>query len=398
MSDTDSAEKKVFVIGGQQLRVRTQATLKSATVTWLKPSAQIEVDANSRTEADNYVWWHHSRGWSAEKSIDGTEINMTEAQAAPPATKQTKEAVGVKPEEHTAFQVGNEQVRVRTQPSLSGMHVKWLAPGTIIQVVPTSRTEASGYVWWQHADGWSAEKKIDGSEVNLFEPGTVKIDPAAASKTAKPGAASVPLGPDGLPDVNQLPLLNSLFQRLPVDQDKIRWWQYYGNNVYAFNLWTQGKYWYKYCQALHGGLDFGNSNDKGVLIYAGVEGTYNKLDTKYTRPNGQWVTVGDYTIIYGHLINPRPFNPGDAIHPDTIMGEIDLGGQNHLHLEVRYMNKWIVNPQLYMTQDMRDWITKKFPPSAKYFYQDSGWNQWQTPMDQPVLVLGGPVIGPLGKH
>ncbi|MCB9452258.1 MAG: hypothetical protein H6672_12525 [Anaerolineaceae bacterium] len=51
-----------------------------------------------------------------------------------------------------------------------------------------------------------------------------------------------------------------------------------------------------------------------------------------------------------------------------------------------------------MTQDIRDWITKKFPPSAKYFYQDSGWNQWQNPMDQPVLVLGGPVIGLLGKH
>jgi len=397
MSDGTSAEKKRFVVGSQQLRVRSQASLKSATVTWLQPGAQLEVDAASRTEADGYVWWQHERGWSAEKNSSGSEINMTEMQAAPPPTKQTKEIAGVKTEERTEFQVGPQQVRVRQQPSLKAAHVMWLAPGMVIQVVPTSRTEADGYVWWQHASGWSAEKNSSGSEINLFEPGTVKIE-ETAGKTTKSGAPSVPLGPDGLPDVNHLPFKDTMFQRFPVDQDKIRWWQYYGNNVFARNLWAEGKTWYKYCQALHGGLDFGNSNDKGVLIYAGVEGTYDKLDKMYTRPNGQWVKVGDYVIIYGHLVNPRPFSAGDPIHPDTVMGEIDLGGQNHLHLEIRYMGKWIVNPLLYMSQEMRDWVTKKFPPGEKYFYKDAGWGQWQTPLDQPVLILGGPVIGPMGKH
>ncbi|MBZ0278545.1 MAG: hypothetical protein K8I60_20525, partial [Anaerolineae bacterium] len=277
------------------------------------------------------------------------------------------------------------------------MSVKWLAPGTTIAVVPTSRTEADGWVWWQHADGWSAEKKVDGSEVNLFEPGTVKIDPAQAAKVTKSPLSDVKLAPDGLPDVNQLPMRDSIFKRLPVDLDKTRWWQYYGNNNFAVNLWKEGKTWYKYAQALHGGLDFGNSNDKGVLIYAGVDGTFNKLDTKFTRPNGQWVTVGDYTIIYGHLTNPRPFNPGDVITPDTVMGEIDLGGQNHLHLEVRYLGKWILNPLLFMPGDLRDQLMKKFPPGEKYFYKDAGWNQWQTPFDQPVLTLGGSIIGPMAR-
>jgi hypothetical protein len=39
----------------------------------------------------------------------------------------------------------------------------------------------------------------------------------------------------------------------------------------------------------------------------------------------------------------------------------------------------------------------KFPTYSKHFYSDERWNQWLTPLDQPVISRGGPVIGPTAK-
>ena len=69
---TDTSVKKFEASG--RVRVRSAATLKGADLGWVEATTVIQVDPNSRTEADGYVWWKHGRGWSAEKSISGQQI------------------------------------------------------------------------------------------------------------------------------------------------------------------------------------------------------------------------------------------------------------------------------------------------------------------------------------
>ncbi len=397
-------QKKQFQIGGVPVRVRSQPSLSGESLGYLDPGGQIEADPASRTEADGYVWWQHAAGWSAERSLDGGEIYLLlvadqdipdeQPEPSPPLTQPTRAGdADERPKllQKKQFQIGGVPVRVRSQPSLSGESLGYLDPGGQIEADPASRTEADGYVWWQHPTGWSAERSPNGKEIYLFEPGQVPAAPARGAPVI-----SLPDTVEGLPDDEALPLRGQLFKRLPVDLAQVQWWQYYGNNVFGHDNWSNGVKWYEYSQSLHGGLDWGNSSTPGVPIYAGVEGVFDKHITTSFRPNGLFVTVGDYTIIYGHLANPRPLQPGQPVGPDTVMGEIDTGGQAHLHLEVRYKQKWIVNPLLLMPEDMLGAILAKFPPSPKYFYRDAGWTRWQTPLNQPVLTLYGPVIGPHG--
>lgn len=365
----------------ETVRVRSGPELSADHIRWLQPGETLDVDATSRTEANGYVWWRHADGWTAEKALDDSDVYLIDPATLPepPAAPNLDDL----PDEFV-LQAGHQQVRVRSMPGLRGRHLKWLLPGEQITVRKASRTEADGYVWWQHADGWSAEKNLSGNEKYLYTPEEF------ADRPVPPG---VTLFDDGLPVVDTLPMVNELFSKLPVPLEKTHWWQYYGNNVFAYNLWEKGLRWYSYAQGLHGGLDFGNSME-AVPVVAGVTGTFVKRDTRYTQPNGMWVRVGNYTIIYGHMASPPDFQPGDAITPDTVMGTLELGGQNHLHLEVRYKSTWIINPLNLMPEDMRNSLIAKFPPAPKYFYTSDTWNQWQTPLDQPVLRLGGDLIGP----
>lgn len=365
----------------ETVRVRSGPKLSAAHIRWLQPDDTLDVDATSRTEANGYVWWRHADGWTAEKALDDSDVFLVDPATLPKPPEDLN--LDDLPDEFV-LQAGHQQVRVRSQPGLRGRHLKWLLPGEQITVRKDSRTEADGYIWWQHADGWSAEKSSSGNEKYLYTPEEF------ADRPVPPG---VTLFDDGLPVVETLPLVNELFSKLPVPLAKTHWWQYYGNNVFAYNLWEKGLRWYTYAQGLHGGLDFGNSIE-AVPVLAGVTGTFVKRDTRYTRPNGMWVRVGSYTIIYGHMANPPNFAPGDAITPDTVMGTLDLGGQNHLHLEVRYKSTWIINPLNLMPEAMRNSLIAKFPPAPKYFYASDTWDQWQTPLDQPVLRLGGDLIGP----
>ncbi len=427
---------RIFVVGTQQVRVRAQPNTAGAEVRWLNPGEQVQCDPASRTEANGFIWWKHAEGWSAERSLDGRWVYLTEIfpAASPPvapvgvaspadkpaALAPVTPAVPAAPAPVTPapspagfastpppspaavpapsvaapkkqLQVGQNQVRVRDKAGLSGNSIKWLMPGTIIDLEPNSRLELDGFVWWKHAEGWSAERSLDSSQIFLVHP-SFNVAPLPA-----PAPVPGPVISSSSAPVDQLalPLVGTLFKRLPVDLPLTRWWQYFGNNVFAYDLWAQGKNWYRYCQGLHGGLDFGNSTDSGVLVRAGVEnGRFMMKETQYTTPNGMWVKVGDYTIIYGHLINPRPLNPGDPVGVDTILGELQLNGQNHLHLEIRYRDALLVNPLLYFSQEWQNQIIHKFPPSATYFYRDATWTKWQTPYDQPMLRLGGPLIGP----
>ncbi|GAB4574336.1 MAG: hypothetical protein Kow0077_20380 [Anaerolineae bacterium] len=371
---------KEFLVA-ETVRVRSGPTLSAEHIRWLTPGGTLQVDATSRTEADGYIWWRHAGGWSAEKAADGSEIYLEDPAAIPPPVEQPP--LEDLPEQFT-LQAGHQQVRIRDAPGFRGRHLRWLLPGEQITVRRDSRTEADGYVWWQHDEGWSAGRSLDGREKYLYTPEEF------AERPLPPG---VTLFEDGLPVVDTLPMLDSLFEKLPVPLEKTHWWQYFGNNVFAYNLWEKGLRWYAYSQGLHGGLDFGNSME-AVSVVAGVTGQFVKRDTRYTRPNGMWVRVGDYTVIYGHVDNPPDYAPGTPITPDTVMGTFQLGGQNHLHLEVRYKGRWIINPLLLMPAAQRDALIAKFPPDDKYFYRSDSWDQWQQPLDQPVLLLGGDLIGP----
>lgn len=388
MADSATGSKKVFTVGEVEVRVRDAPGLHGTTIRYLSPGQLLPVDPTSRTQTDGYIWWRHAAGWSAERSVDGTEVFLLEHETvatAPPAHSAVTDDSAV-PLAKKLFRVGSVEVRVRSEPGLQGATVKFLPPGQSLQADPASRVEADGYVWWKHSEGWSAERSTNGKEIYLFEPSPHVSAPVVPRTTP----ASV-----DLPDGERLSLPDALFRRLPVDLDQTQWWQYYGNNVFAFELWQQGKRWYQYAQGLHAGLDFGNSSASGIKVFAGTEGIFHKRDTSTYSPNGMWVKLGDYTVIYGHLTNPRSFQIGEPIGVDTVLGEIEFGGQQHLHLEVRYKDVWILNPLLLMPTEMRDSLIMKFPPSGEYFYAGGGWTEWQTPLEQPVIRLGGPLIGPL---
>ena len=140
---------------------------------------------------------------------------------------------------------------------------------------------------------------------------------------------------------------------------------------------------------MHSGLDFGNNN-AGIPVYAGVDCAFVKND-KY----GIFTKSGSYTFIYQHLTNTTSFSAGQPISVDTKLGELDpTVGLRHLHFEIRYKEIWIVNPLLLMPDEMVSSIIDKFVPGPRYFYKSGAWNKWQTPMDQPVIELAGPLIGP----
>ena len=59
----------------------------------------------------------------------------------------------------------------------------------------------------------------------------------------------------------------------------------------------------------------------------------------------------------------------------------------------------IVNPLRVMPPEMQREITSRWKDLNKHFYSDSLWNQWLSPLDQPVLDLqlkGQEVI--IGPH
>ena len=60
-------------------------------------------------------------------------------------------------------------LRIRSAPSLSSRIVGSLIRGSQIYVDAASRVERDGYVWWQHADGWSAERSIGGRTLFMLE-------------------------------------------------------------------------------------------------------------------------------------------------------------------------------------------------------------------------------------
>lgn len=252
-------------------------------------------------------------------------------------------------------------VRVRSAPDAKAPQVGTLPQGAEFLVDKTKsdvRVEKDGYIWWKHSTGWSVERSLDGKEVLML-------------------------------DVYELPMLGTLFQRLPVRIEDTQWVQYYGNTSFAYRNGVRNSY-DQFSQGLHSGLDFGHSG--GATIFAGVTGQFLGRGQKYG-PNRVDVQVGDYRIIYGHLGKPANLPLRTPVTPDAVMGVVETT-QVHLHLEVRYKELYIINPLILMPDELvNQWIAK-FPPTQTNFVKLGNWTRFQTMFDQPIIRLGGEVIGP----
>ncbi|MBC8100288.1 MAG: hypothetical protein H7Y11_12650, partial [Armatimonadetes bacterium] len=153
---SDAPTKKFFKVVDGPLGIRVEPKIALAKLRQtLGHYNMVEVDPTSRTEADGYIWWKHSAGWSVELEVNG-DIFMTESE--PPDPNKPKYFVVVT----------TRAISVRKTPNGAHTALK-LAPKQGIQVDPLSRTEAGGYAWWQHPDGWSAERATFGSETLMKE-------------------------------------------------------------------------------------------------------------------------------------------------------------------------------------------------------------------------------------
>jgi hypothetical protein len=398
ISNRNPDAPRIFRVWAQTASIRDNPNGKRSPQK-LARKMEVKVDPKSRTEAGGYIWWKHDKGWSAECSVDGRETLMKEVFDMPPAGVAIDPARKVQLPPHWkgkfVLQVA-QATKVRNQPSTDprGFIIITMKAGKVIEVDMNTMTEADSYYWVRHELGWSAIQSIDGKIRFLAEPGTI------------PGMIAI--GSEG-PKVADLPGYGELIKQLPVTTTDIGWFQYYGNNMFAY---TNGKkYGYdRYSQGLHGGLDFGNSEKAGIKVHAGIDGQYVK--TEYPSPNNARILFrsGNFIFIYQHITNIRPFSPGQNVTPDTVVGEIEHhsinNGWDHLHFEVRFMDEWIINPLALMTPDVQKQLTDRFNPekpnkdyaktasTLNFFFKSDKWTKWTTILEQPCIKLNGPCIGP----
>jgi uncharacterized protein YvpB len=148
----------------QRLRVRSAPGLANDAILVDKRLVYgqvIEVDPESRTVADGIVWWRHDEGWSASETVNRSVIYMT------PVESQDDSGGDIDDDAKIAFKVTAAALNIRSAPvagSASLVAGKRLSYGQVIEVDGGSRTEASGFVWWRHDDGWSAQQSLDGTQ------------------------------------------------------------------------------------------------------------------------------------------------------------------------------------------------------------------------------------------
>jgi hypothetical protein len=361
---------KVFTVVRGPVYMRSAPSLAPGTKVegrWLVNGQTVEVVPDSRTIADGYIWWKHDDGWSAEASVDGRLVLMIESQSVGISdTEKKNQPDPTKPYDPVSkktFRVINGPVNWRDKPTLEPRALikgKSFRTGQLVEVDADSRTEADGYVWWRHSDGWSAERSLTAPLVLMIEEDQV-------------------LG------------ASELFARLPLGLDIVRWVQYYGNTTFAYEHGKENNY-DGYSQGLHGGLDLGHPG--GAAVCAGIRADLNPVctyvgDQRDFRPNRVDITVGQYLIILGHLTNPDFSLVGKSLTPDTVVGYIDSSKQ-HVHIEIRRGSK-ILNPLNFLPESLRTGLIGRFSPAG--MFQPNG-GQWESPLDQPDIDIGGKVIGP----
>lgn len=401
ISDRDPNAPRNFKVWSSVISVRETPNGKRTPVK-LYRGTEVEALSSSRTESGGYIWWEHEQGWSAERNSAGNVTYLKEIFATPatmPIPEDQKTKIPDTWKGIFALQVA-QGVKVRGEPSTDprGLVIKTIARGAVLQCDMDTLTEADNYYWVRHDMGWSAIQSVNGKTVFLAEPGSI--------------LGLIAIGADG-PAAEELPGYRELFTALPVKLEDTQWFQYFGNNMFAMR--NAKAYGYdRYSQGMHGGLDFGNSL-KPKPIYAGLEAEFVKLET--SRANNWRIILkkDDYTIIYQHVTNPLHFNEGDIVTPETQLATIEHhsinNGWDHLHFEIRFMKSWIINPLLLFNEAIYNQIIgafnpekensgykKDFPKStSNFFYHTATWDKWVTPLDQPMIYLGGPVIGPRGE-
>lgn len=350
--------------------------------------------------AGGYLWAHHADGWSAIQSADGSQVFMEALLETAPASAWN---LPNRWQGMTRLQVADD-VQVRLYPAIGtkGLIVGTVRRGHILQCDMDHLMDADGYLWAQHAKGWSVVKSLNERATFLVEPGSIAgLDVPTTIETQKGDSQ------------HNLPDFRRLFTRLPVTLTDTQWFQYFGNNMFAMRNGNHYGYDH-YSQGLHGGLDFGNSISPKT-IYAGLDAEFVQIQHASRNNTRMLFKRGDYDIIYQHVTNPRSFTRGEHVHPDTPIASIEHhtinNGWDHLHLEVRYKKQWIVNPLLlfrpslyqaliarFDPDKLNSGYQKDFPKSLKnYFYHTATWTKWITPLDQPLIKLGGKMIGPRGE-
>ena len=406
LSKRDPDAPRVFRVVSGYVTIRKEAAGTRISKK-LYNGMEVTVDPKSRTEKGLYIWWKHTDGWTAERSIDSSEVYLKEVFNKDTLNPVDPDAKVEIPSHWTGkfyLQVADD-VTVRNKPTTDTwtLIVRTIKRGKVVECDMDTLTEADSYYWVKHdLGGWSAIQRIDGKVKFLAEPGTI------------PGLIAI--GKDG-PKAEDLPDYHALFTRLPVSIEDTEWLQYFGNIMFAMRNGASFGY-NGYSQGLHGGIDFGN-NSKLAPVYAGLEATYWKKEHR-TQNNKIYLIKDDYVIIYQHLTKMQGFTKGQRISPDTLLGYTEHNsvqtivdgkvkkGWDHLHLEVRFMEDWIVNPLLLFSDQLRSDILTNFNPKKEntnfrkdfpkshlnFFYKTDTWDKWTSPYEQPMIKLAGDIIGP----
>ena len=375
----DRAPKRFRVLA-PRLGIRSHPALAGTKhETRLQEGETIEARPDAWVEEDDFVWWLHGPGWSAERSLDGRlqfleDLTPELSRSADGARGRPKDFPGAPPprDGRHRWQVLALTLPVHDAPGAGAVRSGRLEQGDVLRVPddPARLVQAEDYLWLRHGQGWSAVRRLDGRGQFLL-------------------------------NLDELPLLGSLFQHHPVNLGEVNWAQYFGNTTFAARRGRDFSY-HRYAQGLHSGLDYGCYGDErpGPRIFAALEGVSLGRGYKYG-PNRLDVKVGPYRIIYGHIGSPANLPREAPVTPWTVMGRIE-DTLYHLHLEVRYQDSYVLNPLLFMSPMMVNDFVERFPlrvmrsdgAQVMRFRQTERWDRWLTPLDQPVIRLGGEVIGP----
>lgn len=345
----------------------------------LPQGGTIQARPDAWVEEDGYLWWLHGPGWSAERSLDGRrrfleDLTPETGRSAEGARGRQTAFPGAPPQRdgRNRWQVLALTLPVHDGPGTGAVRSGRLQQGDLLRVPddPARLVEADDYQWLQHDQGWSAVRRLDGRREFML-------------------------------NLDALPLLERLVLRHPVPLEEVNWAQYYGNTSFA---WRRGREfgYHRYAQGLHSGLDYGCHSHvrPGPRVFAAIEGVSDGRGQKYG-PNRLDVRVGPYRLIYGHLGSPANLPRKAPVVPQTVMGRIE-DTLYHLHFELRYRDTYILNPLLFMPRHLVREFVARFPlevghdddTHSRRFMQTESWDRWLNPLEQPVIRLGGEVIGP----
>ena len=182
------------------------------------------------------------------------------------------------------MRVVDEGLHIREAPSVRSTITGRFPVGTVFVTDPSTETIADGYTWHEHDLGWSALAPENGNWLNSH----VRI--------VQP------------PDSTTLPGYGNLFHAVPVNLDRIDWVQYFGDTVFARQFGHHHNY-DGYAQGMHGGLDFGVSEEDSGLPRAVFAGLYGTVVER--REDEIWLGAADYVIKYQHLEDTPNLRPGD---------------------------------------------------------------------------------------